>query len=156
MEDIKPFLRNLPMFQMFTPPHLDIVAQALRVSNYPEGHQFTSQGVQGEGLYLLMEGNVKITERDDIAGLVREVKELHGGELFGVLSLLDDMPAAATCTAASPVRAASLPRQTFHELFTIAPPVGQHLLYMIAVQLARDLQNRNKSLRALLRREITA
>src|SRR3954468_20354113 len=128
--DTKPFLRNLPLFQWFSEQHLAVVTSALRVSDYPEGHLFTSQGTQGEGLYLLIDGNVKITERDDIAGLVREVKELHSGELFGLLSLLDNMPAAATCTASTPVRAAALPRNTYHDLFRVAPPVGQHLLYM--------------------------
>lgn len=154
--DIKQFLHTLPTFESLAPEHLDILAQALVIGAFPEGHVFTTQGEQGNGLYLLINGNVRITERDDIAGLVREVKELHSGELFGLLSLLDNMPASATCTATSPVQAALLPRAQFVRMFEVAPPLGHQLHYMIAVQLARDLQNRNKSLRALLRREVTA
>ena len=46
--------------------------------------------------------------------------------------------------------AASLSRIEFNELFDQAPPVGHHILYMVAIQLARDLQDRNTSLRALI------
>ena len=154
--DIQQFLHSLPSFESFAPGYLETLAHALRVREYPDGFVFTSQDDQSDSMYLLIDGKVRISERDDIAGLVREVKELHGGELFGLLSLLDNMPAAATCTAVSPVRAAALSREEFNRMFRDAPPIGHQLHYMIAVQLARDLQNRNKSLRALLRREVAA
>jgi CRP/FNR family cyclic AMP-dependent transcriptional regulator len=151
--DFKQFLQNLPAFHAYLSVHLDTLAQAMRVEDYPKGHEFTGQGRQGEAMYLLIDGNVSITEHDDIADLVHDVKELHNGELFGLLSLIDNMPAAATCTALSPVKVASLPRAEFTKLFQSAPPIGYPLQYMVAVQLARDLQNRNRSIRALLKRE---
>jgi CRP-like cAMP-binding protein len=154
--DLKQHLRNLPAFESYSPPHLDVLAGLLEVQNYPEGHVFTVQGQQGEAMYLLIEGKVRIDERDEIAGLVHDVKELHSGELFGLLSLLDNMPAAASCAAVTPVTAAAISRAAFGQLFQSAPPVGYQLQYMVAVQLARDLQSRNKSLRALLRREAIA
>ena len=52
-----------------------------------------------------------------------------------------------------PVTAAALSREGFHKLFASAPPIGHHLQYMVAVQLARDLQERNKALRAMLLRQ---
>ena len=86
---------------------------------------------------------------DDLTGFKQE-RELRAGEVFGLLSLLDNLPAAATCSVIEPVTAASLPRAEFSDLFDDAPPVGHHVLYMVAIQLARDLQDRNMSLRALI------
>jgi CRP-like cAMP-binding protein len=154
--DFKRFLQNLPAFNAYQSAHLDALAQAMHVDDYPQGREFTVQGKQGEAMYLLIEGKVSITEHDDIAGFDHEVQELNGGELFGLLSLIDNMPAAATCKAATAVTAASLPRTEFDKLFQSAPPIGYQLQYMVAVQLARDLQNRNKSLRTLLKREVGA
>ena len=154
--EFKQFLQNLPAFNAYESGHLDLLVQAMQVGDYPQGTDFTTQGKQGESMYLLIEGKVSITERDDIAGLEHDVQELNGGELFGLLSLIDNMPAAATCTAMTSVKAASLPREEFAKLFQSAPPIGYHLQYMVAVQLARDLQSRNKSLRALLKRELGA
>jgi CRP-like cAMP-binding protein len=150
--DLKQFLIQLPAFQNFTPRYVDVLADLMDVAEYPEGHVFITQGEPGEAMYLLMDGVVRIDRVDDVSGERQEGRDLHSGELFGLLSLVDNMPAGATCTATEPVAAASLPRSAFVRLFESAPPIGHHLQYMVAVQLARDLQERNKGLRQLMRR----
>lgn len=154
--DFTATLTTIPAFQGCARNDVSMLAELMGVRDYPEGHQFTAQGTQGDALYLLIDGTVGITERDDIAGLEREVKELHNGELFGLLSLLDEMPAAATCTALTAVKVAALPRREFADLLRSVPMIGNQILYMVAVQLARDLYNRNKSLRALLKQNAAA
>jgi CRP-like cAMP-binding protein len=154
--DLRTFLLNLPSFSGFSPQEIDTLEGVLQVGKYAEGHLFTRQGEPGEAMYVLLEGSVRVTQHDEIAGLSQEVKELRGGELFGLLSLISQMPAAATCTATSAGSAASLSRQDFDRLMQVAPALGHHLHYMVAVQLARDLQNRNRSMRELLKREADA
>jgi CRP-like cAMP-binding protein len=154
--DLRTFLRNLPSFSGFSPEEILTLEGVLKVATFPEGHVFTQQGEPGGAMHILLDGNVRVTQRDEIAGLSQEVKELHAGELFGLLSLVSQMPAAATCSAASQVSAASLSREDFDQLVQIAPQLGHHLFYMVAVQLARDLQNRNRSMRELLKREAAA
>ena len=145
----------LPAFQNFTPACVSVLAGLMKVEQYPAGHRFIEQGQQGGAMYLLMDGAVEVRWVDEIRGEA-EVRELRTGELFGLLSLIDDMPASATCAAKEPVTAAALPRAAFQRLFDTAAPVGHHLQFMVAVQLARDLQERNKSLRLLLKQQATA
>jgi CRP-like cAMP-binding protein len=121
----------------------------MKVQLYPKGHTFIWQGEQGQALYVIMDGAVLLSRSDELTGFKQE-RELRAGEVFGLLSLIDNLPAAATCSVLEPVTAASLPRSDFNELFDDAPPVGHHILYMVAIQLARDLQDRNMSLRALI------
>ena len=147
--DLKIFLRTLPGFEGFSPHDLDALAAVMQIRLYPKGHEFIAQGQQGQALFLVMDGAVSMTRVDELTGF-RQQRELRGGEMFGLLSLIDNLPAAATCSALDGVSAASLPRVEFSELFDAAPKVGHHLLYMVAIQLARDLQERNTSLRALL------
>lgn len=151
--DLRTFLRNLPSFSGFSPQEIDTLEGVLMVASYPEGHVFTRQGEVSDAMHILLEGSVRVSQRDEIAGLSQEVKELHDGELFGLLSLISQLPAVATCTATSQVSAAALSRQDFDRLVHDAPQLGHHLHYMVAVQLARDLQNRNRSMRELLKRE---
>jgi CRP/FNR family transcriptional regulator, cyclic AMP receptor protein len=153
--DLKAFLKSLPGFERFSPRDLDALASVMQVRLYPKGHQFIAQGNQGQALFMIMEGAVVLTRTDELTGRKQE-RELRSGETFGLLSLIDNLPAAATCSAMEAVTAASLPRIEFSELFDEAPPVGHHLLYMVAIQLARDLQDRNMSLRSLLRQEAHA
>jgi CRP-like cAMP-binding protein len=153
--DLKGFLKSLPGFEGFSARDLDALAAVMQVTLYPKGHQFIAQGNQGQAMFMIMEGAVMLTRADELTGRKQE-RELRSGETFGLLSLIDNLPAAATCSAMEPVTVASLPRIEFSELFDEAPTVGHHLLYMVAIQLARDLQDRNMSLRSLLRQEAHA
>jgi len=148
--DLKQFLRQWA-FDRFSSQDIAGLSELMIQSTYANGHVFITQGEQGEAMYLLMEGAVEIRRADEVTGEPQEGAELRSGELFGLLSLIDNMPASATCTAKGAVRAAALSRDGFQNLFNAAPPIGHHLQYMVAVQLARDLQERNKSLRALLK-----
>jgi CRP/FNR family transcriptional regulator, cyclic AMP receptor protein len=150
--DLRTFLRTLPGFKSFSDRDLEVLTAAMQVRLYPKGHVFIWQGDQGEALYIIMDGTVLLTRVDELTKF-RQERELRAGDVFGLLSLLDNLPAAATCTAVGPVTAAALPRVEFNELFDAAPPVGHQLLYMVAIQLARDLQDRNTSFRSLLRQQ---
>jgi CRP-like cAMP-binding protein len=153
--DLKTFLKSLPGFEGFTGSHLDALAAAMKVQLHPKGHTFIWQGEQGQALHIIMDGVVLLTRTDELTGFKQE-RELRAGEVFGLLSLIDNLPAAATCSVLEPVTAASLPRAEFNDLFDNAPPVGHHILYMVAIQLARDLQDRNTSLRTLIDRQAKA
>jgi CRP-like cAMP-binding protein len=147
--DIKTFLKTLPGFEGFAGTHLETLSAVMKVQLYPKGHTFIWQGEQGQALYMIIDGAVMLSRSDELTGFKQE-RELRSGEVFGLLSLIDNLPAAATCTVLEPVTAASLPRAEFNDLFDDAPPVGHHILYMVAIQLARDLQDRNMSLRAMV------
>jgi CRP-like cAMP-binding protein len=148
--DLKYFLKNLPAFEEFNAAHLDILAGHLKVDQQGNGHVFIRQDEQGDAMYLLLEGSVSITRHDTGSEVEYEVRELSDGEMFGMLSLLEDLPAVSTCTAKGAVTTAALTRGDFEQLFQEAPPIGRHLRYMIAVQMARDLQEANKRSRAAL------
>jgi CRP-like cAMP-binding protein len=148
--DLTFFLKNLPAFEDFKAPHLAILAGHLQVEEQADGHVFVKQGEQGKALYLLLQGSVRITRHDNDSNEEYEVRELADGEIFGILSLVQDLPAQATCTAKGAVRIAALGYDAFQQLFHEASPIGHHLQYMIAVQMARDLQEANKRLRDAL------
>ncbi len=150
--DLKQFLKPLPAFERFTEADIDVLSGSMAVSSYPAGHAFITQGQQGEALYLLMGGAIETTHVDEATGVSQESRDLHTGELFGLLSLIDKMPAGWSAVAKEAVTVAALSREDFGRLFQSAPPIAHHLQYMVAVQLARDLQERNKELRELLKK----
>jgi CRP/FNR family cyclic AMP-dependent transcriptional regulator len=149
--DIKQFLRTLPAFEQFNVADIDALAEKMIVSSHPAGHVFITQGEQGEALYLLVEGAIQSVHVDEATGTHQETRDLHAGEMFGLLSLVEDMPAGWGAAAKEPVTVAELSWPDFKDLFRAAPPIAHHLQYMVAVQLARDLQTRNKQLRELMK-----
>jgi len=143
------FLKNLPAFEDFKAEHLSVFASRLQVEEHEDGYVFIRQGEQGRALYLLLQGAVRIT-RHEGDGEEHDVRELADGELFGILSLVHDIPSQASCTAKGAVKVAALDDDSFRQMFQEASPIGHRLQYMIAVQMARDLQEINKRLRNAL------
>lgn len=142
--DIQIFLRNLPAFEEFSPAHLETLASLLSVSDFPAGHCFIRQGRQGDGFYLVMDGMVELSRGDTPDSASEVVAEFGSGEVFGLLSLVRELPAPQTCVARTPVRAACLSAAAYASLFELALPIARHLQYMIAVQLARELRDENQ------------
>jgi len=154
--DIKQFLRTLPTFEGAGEGELEHFAQSVQVGTYPRGHQFNHAGEPGDGMYLLLEGDVRLTQLEGVPGEPAETRDLHPGDMFGLLALVDEMPALTTGEALTPVRAAVLSHYAYQQLAGSAPDIARQLRYMIAIQLARDLQARNRALRALLKRQAAA
>lgn len=149
--DIKQFLATLPAFEHFSAADIEALAGKMIVSSHPAGHVFITQGEQGEALYLLVDGTIQSIHVDEATGTQQEARDLHTGEMFGLLSLVENMPAGWGAVAKGAVTVAELSWPDFRDLFRAAPPIAHHLQYMVAVQLARDLQSRNKELRELMR-----
>lgn len=154
--ELKQFLKTLPAFENFKAADLDVLSDQMTVSSYPAGHVFVTQGQQGDALYLLMDGTIQSVHVDEATGTLEEARDLHTGEMFGLLSLIEDMPAGWGAVAQDVVTVAALSRPVFGQLFSAAAPIAHHLQYMVAVQLARDLQARNKELRELLKQRPVA
>lgn len=148
---LRNFMRGLPAFKDLTDRDVETLAMAMRVDSYPDGHVFVYQDKIGKDVYLIIEGEV-LASRYGGSGRRIDLKMLKSGELFGLLSLSDSKPAAATCSAVGPVKAASLPFAAYRLLLQSSAPIAHHFQFAVAEQLARDLRDRNRALREQLRR----
>ncbi len=147
MNDLRTFLHGLPAFERFNERQLDNLITQLRLKDFEPGHRIVVQDNQGPALYIIVSGTVEVTRHETIGGEEQEANDARDGEVIGLLSLVSNMPSPETCTAKTKVVAAELTPERYHALYLLAPTVGHQLQYMVAVQLARDLQEKNKALR---------
>lgn len=147
MNDLRTFLHGLPAFERFNERQLDNLLTQLRLKDFEPGQRLVAQDSQGPAMYIIVSGTVEVTRHETIGGEERETYDARDGEVIGLLSLVDNMPSPETCTAKTAVVAAELTPERYHALHLLAPTVGHQLQYMVAVQLARDLQEKNKALR---------
>ena len=139
------FLNQVPSFSDFSQEEIHILAQAMATSEFPEDHVFVKEGKSADGLYLIVKGEVIVTrERDDHG--VDILERLVNGELFGLISLIDHGVRSATCTAATKVTAAYLPKAAFQMLYESHTRLGYHFQHMIARQLTHDIRNYTEDL----------
>jgi CRP-like cAMP-binding protein len=148
--EFRNFLSSLPAFDGLPAAELDILVPMMRTEAHIQGYTFFAQGNPIDTLYVLLEGSVRVSRHDD-AGQAVDAQELSGGEFFGLLGLVDDLQATTTVITTSPVSVACIDRGAYRSLFSSDPSVALRLEYMVAVELARELQYRNRLLRGRMR-----
>lgn len=132
-------LRVSPFFTGLSPWDLETLRSAMAVRRYARGEALIVEGRPGDGLFLLLEGQVDVIERDGGSGNPRRLQSVEPGEIIGFLSLVDTRPQEVTCTAVDDVTAASLSRTAFAVLRSAGPQIAFHLQSCIFRHLHREL-----------------
>lgn len=153
--DEKQFFNNVPAFKDLPTAETDVLLQTLKAAQYATGYTFFVPGTPTTDMYLLIQGGVQVARTDD-NGAVMESAELRSGEVFGLLGLVPNVPATSTARAVSPATVAHISQQGYRDLAISAPGAAMRLKRMVAVQLARELQFRNRLLRARMRLDMGA
>jgi CRP-like cAMP-binding protein len=111
-------LGRVPLFTDLGRRELQRLAATCVERDYPAGSTLVRQGQPGVGLFIIVSGRARVG-REDAAGNMQELSVLGAGDVFGEMSLLDDLPRSATVVAIEPVRALLLPvydfRAALHE-----------------------------------------
>jgi CRP-like cAMP-binding protein len=151
---LKNYLRTLPGAEHLSEADAEHIVAAMCVEELPEGHVFVYQDKLAKELHLLLSGTVRVCHYGP-TGRYHTLRTLEPGDFFGLLSLSDGKPAAASCIAAQAVKVASLPFSAYMLLYQPHSEIGCRFQYLLAAQLARDLRYRHAVLRNLLARLYT-
>jgi CRP/FNR family transcriptional regulator, cyclic AMP receptor protein len=91
-------LRQIPIFGMLEPAHLQLVAAMAHQQHYRRGQIIFYRGDPGNAMYLLLSGTVKMMLPSD-AGSDVLVALLRPGDHFGELAVLDGRPRYVSAVA---------------------------------------------------------
>ncbi len=78
---------------------------------FQPGETIVRQGEHGDDFYIIAEGKVSVRVLKD--GNPEQVNQLHPGDYFGEVALLDDRPRNATVVAMEPTRCYLLDKSQF-------------------------------------------
>jgi len=109
-------LQKAPLFAKLGFQETMELAQISHVELRSDGELIIAQDSLGGALYVLKEGVAKVRLHEREGGKVRELATLQRGELFGEMTLIDDMLASADVVAHGPVELLVIPRKKFDEL----------------------------------------
>jgi CRP-like cAMP-binding protein len=118
-----PGLRASPLFESFTDAELLDLVRGLRLVSAEAGGVVLTQGEQGESLFVLVSGAVKIWARD-ASGRNQRVCQLHEGAFFGEIATLSGRPRSATVTAAEHCVLLEVTRESLASIRKAHPHVG--------------------------------
>lgn len=145
IEHILNVLSDIPVFKGLTTRELAIIERVLHRRHYNADEVIFSQGSMGAGMYIILEGSVKVVTEPD--GNV--LAELEEGEFFGEVALLDEGPRSATAVAKNPCTVMGFFQGDLFGLAERNPKLGTKILLKLSRMVGRRLISCNDQLRAL-------
>jgi len=91
-ENIRKTLKRIPIFEGLSRKELRAIERILHRRQYATGEVIFHQGEPSAGMYIIVEGKVRIF----LEPTQQVVAELHDGDFFGELALLNESPRSAT------------------------------------------------------------
>jgi CRP/FNR family transcriptional regulator, cyclic AMP receptor protein len=129
-------LNVIPLFHNFNDSQLASVGAHLSLKVYEKGEYVLREGEQGDSLYVIVSGQVKVfsVDPDDIS---REVilKTLGTGEFFGELPLFDNEPRSANVATLERCHLQVLSYRAFRRAIESSPDIAQKVLETLARRL---------------------
>jgi CRP/FNR family cyclic AMP-dependent transcriptional regulator len=128
-------LKRAPLFEGLSRKELVQLARVSEDVEVPPGKVLCKEGQLGREFFVIVDGEVEVT-RDG-----KRVATRTGGEFFGEIALLEDIPRTATVTAKTPLRFFVLTRKDFRHLVNENRNVERKVLRALArriVELSGD------------------
>ena len=122
-------ISKVPIFSGCSKRELAIIARASKMVSHKEGTVIAREGERGIGLFLIVEGQCKIS----IGGKTKA--KLGPGDFFGEVALLDGGPRTATVTAMTAVRLIGITGWVFRGLLMEHPSIALKTLEAVAGRL---------------------
>ncbi len=124
-------LQRVPLFSGFNEDELRRIAGLSRIAEFPVGATVTQLGEPGDSFFVLIDGTVAVRTPVGVAG------ELHPGDFFGEMSLLDGEPRSATIVATTPLRLLVVDRSHFWRLLDETPDLITRMLTILSRRVRR-------------------
>jgi CRP/FNR family cyclic AMP-dependent transcriptional regulator len=119
-------LRKVPLFAQCSRKELEEIGKIADEIDFPAGKELTHEGNPGREFFVLLDGTAEVTKGK------RKVRQLSGGDFFGEIALVSDVPRTATVTTASPARALVITDRSFKRLLERSPSIQLKVLRALA------------------------
>lgn len=144
-EDVEALLGKMPLFDGLLPAHLRRIAALSEIVDVPKGEAVFHHGDPGDGLYLVLDGAIRISR--NVSGMGEEALAiLRPGQYFGEMSIVDDAPRSADAIAHEPSRLLRLPKDDLRDLMFVDRELAYELLWRFVRTLSSRLRESNDRL----------
>ena len=132
------FLKSIKLFDGIRKRQLIHVLESLQERTYLKGETLFAQGDIGRALFIVFSGRIALSRTDPATQKGEVIAQVHPGEFFGEMALLEEMPRTATAHATEDTKVFMLFKIKLESLLFARPIIG----VVIATQLAKILSAR--------------
>lgn len=136
---ILPILKKIPLFaDLNEEDHKEIIKQ-ITLEYYPTNKLLFSHGEDGDAMYIIKSGLVKIFHTEDSSE--KELAVLGANEFFGEMALISDKKRIASAITLEECEIFKLRKSDFKLLIS----TNQHLAIIISDAILKRVKSNNKS-----------
>jgi len=144
--DTVELLKGVDMFEGLTEQELRRVGAICREAKYAKGQIVTSQGQEGDEMFVVRDGLVEVTVGEAGEG-PRTVVNLGTGQVVGEMALVDRGPRSATVRCVTDATLNVIERDAFENLCQSSAQIGMVVYRNLAADLSFKLRHRHLSRR---------
>ncbi|MEX2178434.1 MAG: cyclic nucleotide-binding domain-containing protein [Gemmatimonadaceae bacterium] len=149
MAEVVELLRNVAIFKDLDDAELAAVAEVVKEEKYESGAYVFREGEAGNRLYVIVEGEVRISR--DVPGSGEEaLAVLKKGALFGEMSVFDRSDRSTHAISNGGVTLMTIARPEFEMLLDFNREIAYKVLWACVRVLSSRLRSTNDSLRSFL------
>ncbi len=115
LEQIILFLLETPMFEGLSAGELSEIVHIMQIRRLRDGQQLFAEGAEGDGWYVVFEGEVAVTRSDEV-GPIREIARLGPRACVGEMAVIDGSPRSAAVCSRGEATVFRFPRYEFEGL----------------------------------------
>ena len=142
-------LRTVPLFKDLDEAELGEVAALCREEKFVRGEYIFREGEHGNRLYLITEGEVRISR--DVPGSGEEaLAVLKPGAVFGEMAVFDRSERSTHAISNGGTSALTITRADFEMLLDLNRELAYKVLWSVTRLLSARLRSTNDSLRSFL------
>jgi len=142
-------IRKIAIFSDFADDgeRLGRIASKLKTRRYAAGSAIISEGDEGDTLFVLNGGNVRIL-RNTLSGESFALVNLSADDnvYFGEIALIDNDRRSATVTALTDCETLTLSRRDFLDLCEEDAVIGYRLTFQLALKMGSALRKSNRDM----------
>ena len=149
MPDTSELLRNVAIFRDLDDGEIASIAEVCREETFVGGEYIFREGEHGNRLYLIVQGEVRISR--DVPGSGEEALAiLKAGAVFGEMAVFDRSERSTHAISNGGTTALTISRPDFEMLLDFNRELAYKVLWSVTRVLSGRLRNTNDSLRSFL------
>ena len=149
MAAVVELLRKVAIFKDLEDGELARISEVCREQSFTGGEYIFREGEAGNRLYLIVEGEVRISRVVPGSG-EEALAIMKPGAMFGEMAVFDRSERSTDAIANGTVRAITIARSDFELLLDFNRDLAYKVLWAVVRMLSNRLRSTNESLRSVL------
>lgn len=147
-ENLHGALKRLSLFNALDDRGLNALSAIIRLEEYQSGEAIIQQGSPSNGVYLLLEGTVKVSRKTPAQAIV-VLDTIEAGTVFGTLAAIDRQLRGANCIAQDDVVVGRIAMLDFQDLMYGSSALALGFQIVILRSIFHELRKTNEELSEL-------